>query len=426
MRGARLGRGAHGRPALHPGTAGALRGYGRRVGLRDPARGSGHLPAHPRGDRGGPRDPPRGLLRVGGGRCGTIRAARASRAAAGGRGDDRHPGARDSGRLGLWTPAMPRPRAARTRRPGRGAVTARPRSSSPRATRSGRWTPCSPTSICPRSTVLALTMAFAGVERLREAYAEAIAMGYRFFSFGDAMLSTAAGGARDHADVLTACPTSPSRIEASDGEARAGVHGDAPRRGAHAVLHAGGHQGHRQGHDARPAAGRGRADHPGQHLPPGPAARAATPCAVWAACTHSCSGTGPSSPTAGATRCSACGTRPRWTTAEWPSAPSTTAPSTCSRPSGPWPSSRPWGPTSSCASTSARPGRRPRRRWPRRCSRTSRVGGALQDAPIRSAGGSGTDGPQMLLGIMQGGVDPGPAAGERRAPAGDRVSRATP
>lgn len=40
----------------------------------------------------------------------------------------------------------------------------------------------------PRSTVLALTMAFAGVGRLREAYAEAVAMRYRFFSFGDAML----------------------------------------------------------------------------------------------------------------------------------------------------------------------------------------------------------------------------------------------
>jgi len=40
----------------------------------------------------------------------------------------------------------------------------------------------------PRSTVLTLAMAFAGVERLRQAYAEAIALGYRFFSFGDAML----------------------------------------------------------------------------------------------------------------------------------------------------------------------------------------------------------------------------------------------
>ena len=40
----------------------------------------------------------------------------------------------------------------------------------------------------PRSSVLALTMAFAGRDRLLEAYTEAIRMGYRFFSFGDAML----------------------------------------------------------------------------------------------------------------------------------------------------------------------------------------------------------------------------------------------
>ncbi len=40
----------------------------------------------------------------------------------------------------------------------------------------------------PRSTVLLLTMAFAGVDRLRQAYAEAVESGYRFFSFGDAML----------------------------------------------------------------------------------------------------------------------------------------------------------------------------------------------------------------------------------------------
>jgi S-adenosylmethionine:tRNA ribosyltransferase-isomerase len=40
----------------------------------------------------------------------------------------------------------------------------------------------------PKSTVLALTMAFGGAERIRKAYAEAIASNYRFFSFGDAML----------------------------------------------------------------------------------------------------------------------------------------------------------------------------------------------------------------------------------------------
>jgi len=41
----------------------------------------------------------------------------------------------------------------------------------------------------PRSSVLALTMAFAGVQRLRDAYEEAVELEYRFFSFGDAMLA---------------------------------------------------------------------------------------------------------------------------------------------------------------------------------------------------------------------------------------------
>ena len=40
----------------------------------------------------------------------------------------------------------------------------------------------------PRSTLLALVSAFAGRERILEAYAEAIRERYRFFSFGDAML----------------------------------------------------------------------------------------------------------------------------------------------------------------------------------------------------------------------------------------------
>jgi len=33
-----------------------------------------------------------------------------------------------------------------------------------------------------------LVSAFAGIERIREAYAHAIARRYRFFSYGDAML----------------------------------------------------------------------------------------------------------------------------------------------------------------------------------------------------------------------------------------------
>lgn len=40
----------------------------------------------------------------------------------------------------------------------------------------------------PRSTLLALVMAFAGTDRVRAAYEEAVRERYRFFSYGDAML----------------------------------------------------------------------------------------------------------------------------------------------------------------------------------------------------------------------------------------------
>ena len=42
----------------------------------------------------------------------------------------------------------------------------------------------------PRSTLLALVAAFAGWDRTRSAYAEAVRLGYRFYSYGDAMLIT--------------------------------------------------------------------------------------------------------------------------------------------------------------------------------------------------------------------------------------------
>jgi len=40
----------------------------------------------------------------------------------------------------------------------------------------------------PKSTLFMLVAAFAGLERMRQAYAHAIAEGYRFFSYGDASL----------------------------------------------------------------------------------------------------------------------------------------------------------------------------------------------------------------------------------------------
>jgi S-adenosylmethionine:tRNA ribosyltransferase-isomerase len=40
----------------------------------------------------------------------------------------------------------------------------------------------------PRSTLFMLVSAFSGLERMQEAYAHAIASGYRFYSYGDACL----------------------------------------------------------------------------------------------------------------------------------------------------------------------------------------------------------------------------------------------
>jgi S-adenosylmethionine:tRNA ribosyltransferase-isomerase len=40
----------------------------------------------------------------------------------------------------------------------------------------------------PRSSLLLLVCAFAGRQRVLDAYAEAMRDGYRFYSYGDAML----------------------------------------------------------------------------------------------------------------------------------------------------------------------------------------------------------------------------------------------
>jgi S-adenosylmethionine:tRNA ribosyltransferase-isomerase len=47
----------------------------------------------------------------------------------------------------------------------------------------------------PRSTLLMLIAAFAGRERVLDAYRAAIDAGYRFYSYGDAMLITGRPGA---------------------------------------------------------------------------------------------------------------------------------------------------------------------------------------------------------------------------------------
>ena len=40
----------------------------------------------------------------------------------------------------------------------------------------------------PRSTLLAMVMAFGGVDNIRRAYRHAVRANYRFYSYGDAML----------------------------------------------------------------------------------------------------------------------------------------------------------------------------------------------------------------------------------------------
>jgi S-adenosylmethionine:tRNA ribosyltransferase-isomerase len=47
----------------------------------------------------------------------------------------------------------------------------------------------------PKSTLFMLVCAFAGTERMRAAYAHAVASGYRFYSYGDASLLLPGEGA---------------------------------------------------------------------------------------------------------------------------------------------------------------------------------------------------------------------------------------
>ncbi len=128
------------------------------------ARGSRHVPAVAGGARRGASHPRRALL----GRAAGLGADPRGRAGARGRHDHR---------------ARPRDASPPARRsPGA------PSSSSRRASRSAASTGSLTNFHLPRSTLLALVMAFAGVEETRRLYALAIEERYRFYSFGDAML----------------------------------------------------------------------------------------------------------------------------------------------------------------------------------------------------------------------------------------------
>ncbi len=82
---------------------------------------------------------------------------------------------------------MPQTPAGRSPRPA-----PKPTSSSRRATRSASVDRLVTNFHLPKSTLLMLVSAFAGIETIREAYRHAIDERYRFFSYGDAMLLTRA------------------------------------------------------------------------------------------------------------------------------------------------------------------------------------------------------------------------------------------
>ena len=155
----RLGRRADRRAPLHAGAAGPAR---RRAG--HPPRRARHLPAARRRRARGARAARRALPR----RARGVGEDRGGRAGARRRHDDR-----------------PRARDDRPRRAPRGPnVALRPA----RGSTFRRVDALLTNFHLPRSTLLALVMAFAGVDAVRDLYRLAIEERYRFYSFGDAML----------------------------------------------------------------------------------------------------------------------------------------------------------------------------------------------------------------------------------------------
>ena len=229
---------------------------------RDPSRGAGHVQAHHRGDRGGSRDPSGGVQRVQGERRRRLM----------------RPGARED----AWWPWAP-PRSGCWRRSTQGRALEGRLPAHSRAPPRVFITPgyafravdALVTNFhLPHSSLLALVMAFAGVDGIRAAYACAVREGYRFFSFGDAMLmdchtdgSLVTSAGRHGLSRLPLHPRGHGRWSPR------GTPGNAARQRPHALLHARRHQGHGEGDASGPSGRHRRTDRAGQHVPLGPAPR---------------------------------------------------------------------------------------------------------------------------------------------------------
>ena len=221
----------------------------------------------------------------------------------------------------------------------------------------------------------------------------------------------------------------PSRIDARDGSARAGVLRLRARRGAHAGLRAARLERQRARAGRRRGRRAGLRDGAGQHLPPVHRRPGTSTSPRWAACTSSWAGGGRSSPTRAASRCS------RWATARWPRRSSAAAATARvadpldrgggralpllhrRRPSGSW-APRPrwrcrprWARTSRWPSTSARPSTstattRARsmertHRWLDRCVAWHGEHGPDGQAALRDRAGRGGRGPARRVGGLR-------------------------
>ncbi len=173
-------RGADGGAALHARAAGGDRG--RRSRHRHAHAGRRARDVSARGGRRSARAPTGfRALHHPGRRRGRDRAG-AARAPARGRG-------RDHGR------ALARGVGARARRARSWRATRRPTSACCPATTSRSSTDLITNFHLPRSTLLMLVAAFAGKDNVLGAYREAVERGYRFYSYGDAMLIRSAAAA---------------------------------------------------------------------------------------------------------------------------------------------------------------------------------------------------------------------------------------